>query len=150
MRHTGRMTRTLFTGGAVFDGTGAGLREADLAVEDGRIVDIGSRLDGDESISVRGKTLLPGLFDCHTHIAYTELDLLKRLETPFSYRFYQAAKNLLTTLRLGITTVRDASGADLGIKQAVTDGLIPGPRPRSAPACARSNMESSSTKRLSR
>jgi imidazolonepropionase-like amidohydrolase len=103
MRHTSRMTRALFTGGAVFDGTGAGLRDADLAVEDGRIVDIGSGLDGDESISVRGKTLLPGLFDCHTHIAYTDLDLLKRLETPFSYRFLSSGKES-------------------------ADGLIPGPR----------------------
>jgi imidazolonepropionase-like amidohydrolase len=122
------MARTVFTGGRVFDGTGSPLRDADVVVEDGRIVDVGLRLDGDESIAVHGKTLLPGLFDCHTHIALTHLDLLKRLETPFSYRFYEAAQNLRTTLRLGITTVRDASGADLGIKQAVTDGLIRGPR----------------------
>jgi imidazolonepropionase-like amidohydrolase len=56
------------------------------------------------------------------------IDLTKNLHTPFSYRFYEAAENLEATLRIGITTVRDAGGADLGIKQAVTDGLINGPR----------------------
>src|SRR4051812_8636770 len=102
------MPRTIFSGGRVFDGTGSSMREADVTVEDGRIVDVGSSPDGDEAVDATGKTLLPGLFDCHTHIAVTQLDLLKRLESPFSYRFYEAAQNLRTTLRLGITTVRDA------------------------------------------
>jgi imidazolonepropionase-like amidohydrolase len=43
-------------------------------------------------------------------------------------QFYEAARNLQATLAIGITTVRDAGGADLGIKQAVADGLIAGPR----------------------
>ncbi|MGH8918865.1 MAG: metal-dependent hydrolase family protein, partial [Acidimicrobiales bacterium] len=58
----------------------------------------------------------------------SEIGLLPRVQKPFSYQFYEAARNLWATLKLGITTVRDAAGADLGIKQAVDDGLIPGPR----------------------
>jgi len=81
-----RMARMIFTGGQIFDGTGSPLRDAHLAVEDGRIVDTGSRLDADTAIEVPGKTRVPGLFDCHTHVAFTHLDLLKRLETPFSCR----------------------------------------------------------------
>jgi imidazolonepropionase-like amidohydrolase len=54
--------------------------------------------------------------------------MVRNLQKPFSYRFYEAARNLEATLRIGITTIRDAGGADLGIKQAVADGLIPGPR----------------------
>ena len=42
---------------------------ADVAIEDGRIVDVGPGLDGDERVDVAGKTLLPGLFDCHVHLA---------------------------------------------------------------------------------
>lgn len=122
------MVRTVFSGGRIFDPIALSLRDADVVIEEGRIVDVSSRCDADQSIAVDGKTLLPGLFDCHTHIVHTHLDLLKRLETPFSYRFYEAEQNLRTTLRLGITTVRDASGADLGIKKAVADGLIQGPR----------------------
>jgi imidazolonepropionase-like amidohydrolase len=122
------MTRLLFTGGQVLDGTGADATAADLVVEDGRIVDIGPGLDGDESVDLAGRTVLPGLFDCHTHVVVSSIDTMRLVQTPFSYRFFQAAKNLEATLRTGITTVRDAGGADLGVKQAVEDGLVPGPR----------------------
>jgi imidazolonepropionase-like amidohydrolase len=120
--------RTLFRGASVFDGSDADPRPADLAVEDGRIVDIGSGLDGDEVVDVAGRTLLPGLFDCHSHVLIERFDPWRLVQTPFSYRFYQAARNLEATLATGITSVRDAGGADLGIKQAVVDGLIRGPR----------------------
>ncbi|HEX2222057.1 MAG TPA: amidohydrolase family protein [Candidatus Limnocylindria bacterium] len=122
------MTRTLFTGAMIFDGTGAPPAPGDVAVEDGRITEVGVGLDGDERVDVGGRTLLPGLFDCHTHVVVSHVDELRNLHAPFSYRFYEAARNLDATLRAGITTVRDAGGADLGIKQAVGDGLIRGPR----------------------
>ena len=122
------MTRLLFTGGRVVDGTGAAPAVADVVVEDGRIVDIGPDLDGDDAVDVAGRTILPGLFDCHTHVVVSSIDTMRLLQTPFSYRFFQAAHNLEATLRIGITTVRDAGGADLGVKQAVTDGLVKGPR----------------------
>ena len=122
------MTRTLFAGAAIVDGTGADPAQADLVVEDGRIVEIGPGLDGDERVDLAGKALLPGLFDCHTHVTFSTIDTMRRIQTPFSYRFYQAMHNLEATLRIGITTVRDAGGADLGVKQAVEDGLIRGPR----------------------
>ncbi|ATY10859.1 amidohydrolase family protein [Amycolatopsis sp. AA4] len=122
------MTRTLFTGGTVFDGAGSAPAPADVAVEDGRIVEVGTGLDGDRAVDCAGATLLPGMFDCHVHVTVSDLGLLQRVQKPFSYQFYEAARNLWTTLKLGITTVRDAAGADLGIKQAVADGLIPGPR----------------------
>jgi imidazolonepropionase-like amidohydrolase len=122
------MTRTLFAGGRVFDGTGSPPAEADITVEDGRIVDVGAGLDGDERVDLGGAGVLPGLFDCHTHVVISGIDIVRNLETPFSYRFYQAADNLAATLRIGITTIRDAGGADLGIKEAVADGLIAGPR----------------------
>ena len=122
------MTRTLYTGGRIIDGTGTDPAEGDIAVEDGRIVEIGSGLDGDERVDLAGRSVLPGLFDCHTHVVVSSIDTMRLIQTPFSYRFFQAAKNLDATLRIGITTVRDAGGADLGVKQAVADGLIQGPR----------------------
>jgi imidazolonepropionase-like amidohydrolase len=122
------MTRTLFSGATVVDGTGATPAVADIVVEDGRIVEIGSGLDGDTDVPLDGKSVLPGLFDCHTHVVVSSIDTMRLIQTPFSYRFFQAAHNLDATLRIGITTVRDAGGADLGIKQAVEDGLVPGPR----------------------
>ena len=119
---------TLFSGGRVFDGTGSPPEPADVLVEDGRIVDIGTGLDGDEAVDCTGKTVLPGLFDCHVHLMATQIDVMRRLQTPFSYNFYMSVRHAQTTLGLGITSVRDAGGSDLGFKQAVADRVIAGPR----------------------
>ena len=120
--------RTVFAGGRVFDGTGAALAEADVAIEDGLIAEVGAGLDGDEQVDVAGSTLLPGLFDTHVHVMFGHVDMWRYLQTPFSYRFFDAIKNLDATIRIGITTVRDAGGADLGVKQAVEEGIVRGPR----------------------
>jgi imidazolonepropionase-like amidohydrolase len=122
--------RTVLHGGRIFDGTGSQVADGDLLIEDGRILDVGVGLDGDEQVDVTGMTLLPGLVDCHVHVTSSGVDLLRRLQRPFSYQFYEAARNLAATLDCGITTVRDAGGADLGIQRAVDDGLIDGPRMR--------------------
>ncbi|MFF4483537.1 hypothetical protein ACWDHW_35065 [Streptomyces melanosporofaciens] len=45
----------------------------------------------------------------------------------FSYGYFEVVRNLAATLDCGITTVLDAGGADLGVRQAVEDGLIEGP-----------------------
>ncbi len=120
--------RMLFTGGQVFDGTGAAPADADVVVEEGRIVAVGPGLDGDERVDASGQTILPGLFDCHTHVLFADVDQWKYLQTPFSLTFYKAMHNLRATLEAGITTIRDAGGADLGMKTAVEQGLITGPR----------------------
>ncbi|HEU4528540.1 MAG TPA: amidohydrolase family protein [Actinomycetota bacterium] len=124
------MTRTVFTGGRIFDGTGAPLAEADLALEDGRILEIGVGLEGDDAVDCSGKALLPGLFDVHVHVAfsYEDFDEVRIMNEPFSLRFYRVAENLRRTIALGITTVRDASGADAGMRAAVERGLLVGPR----------------------
>lgn len=122
------MTRTVYAGGQIFDGTGAEPFAADLAVDDGLITEIGSGLDGDEVVDCTGATLLPGFIDCHVHVCMSGPDEFTLLHQPFSYEFYEAAVNLRRTLHTGITTVRDAGGADLGIQRAVERGLIEGPR----------------------
>src|ERR1700712_3269226 len=122
------MTRRIFNGGQVLDGTGSPAARADVAVEGGRIAGIGIGLDGDEQVDVTGATVLPGLFDCHVHVMVSGVDTLRQLQTPFSYPFYEAVHNLRRTLELGITHVRDAGGADLGVAEAVRRGLIAGPR----------------------
>src|SRR6266516_625825 len=76
------MTRTLFKGGRVFDGTGAPLAEADVVVEAGRILEVGAGLDGDEAVDVSGLAVLPGMFDCHGHVVVSTIDLLVDLQQP--------------------------------------------------------------------
>lgn len=122
------MTRLLFTNARIFDGTGAQLAEGEVVVEDGLIVEVGSGLDGDEAVDVGGRALLPGMFDCHVHVSLSHVDIGKLIQQPFSLEFYEAAKNLKATLDAGITSIRDAGGADLGVKEAVVRGMIAGPR----------------------
>jgi len=123
------VTRTLFRSGMVFDGTGAPPAEADVVVEDGRILEVGRGLDGDEVVELGGRNLLPGLFDCHVHFTFSgDLDTLRSVMRPFSLRYFEAVANMEATLRTGITSVREAGGSDLGVKTAVERGLARGPR----------------------
>ncbi|HLO35166.1 MAG TPA: hypothetical protein VK194_03755 [Candidatus Deferrimicrobium sp.] len=113
------MTRTVLAGGRVFDGTGSDPAPADVAIEAGRIIDVGTGLDGDEAVDVSGRTVLPGFFDCHTHVCVSSVDLWSRAQRPFSLEFFEATENLRLTQSIGITSIRDAGGADLGIKTAL-------------------------------
>lgn len=122
------MTRTLFTGGLVYDGTTGRPAEGDVVVEDGRIVDVGPGLDGDVSVDCSGGYVSPGFMDCHVHVILDNPSQMQIIETPFSLQFFSAAVNLKKTLDIGITSIRDAGGADLGVKEAVDRGMIPGPR----------------------
>jgi imidazolonepropionase-like amidohydrolase len=120
----------VFHDGVVFDGTGVAPAAADVAIDDGRIVDVGPGLDGDDGVDCTGRALLPGLFDCHVHLAfrYEDFDEYARMQEPFSLAFFRMAENLRRTLALGITTVRDAAGADAGLKVAIEEGALVGPR----------------------
>ncbi len=120
------MTRLVFTNGRVFDGQA--LADGDVVVEGGVITAVGVGLDGDEAVDLGGRALLPGFFDCHVHLAISHVDIGRLIQEPFSLEFYEAARNLRATLEAGITTVRDAGGADLGVKEALARGYIPGPR----------------------
>ena len=74
------------------------------------------------------RTLMPGLIDCHVHSMHSEV-YINRLETmPLTLMAANAAQRLKRMLDRGFTTVRDAGGADWGMKAAVEAGLIPGPR----------------------
>lgn len=119
--------RLVLAGGRVFDGVSANLFNADVAVQGERVIDVGLELDGDEALDVSGHTVLPGLFDCHVHVTVGSIDVVKMLEQAFSLQFYVAMQNLERLLSAGITMVRDAGGADLGIREAVRRGMIQGP-----------------------
>ena len=121
------MSRTLLTNTRIFDGTGAPIADGQVVIENGRIAAVGSGLDGDTAIDLGGKALLPGFFDCHTHVAISDVNVFANLQKPFSLAFYEAERNLRDTLATGITSIRDAGGADLGMKTAVETGLIAGP-----------------------
>ena len=79
-------------------------------------------------IDCAGRTLMPGLIDCHVHAVLSEV-AIRRLETvPLTLMTAQAMVSLQAMLNRGFTSVRDTGGADWGIKAAVEEGLIAGPR----------------------
>src|SRR5262245_39243717 len=124
-----RMTRTVFRGGTVFDASGSAAAPADVVVEDERIIEVGPHLDGDDDVDCTGRAVLPGLIDSHVHfMADGNLDPMSVVRTPFSLNFYLAAERMARTLATGITTVREAGGSDLGVKEAQQRGIAPGPR----------------------
>jgi imidazolonepropionase-like amidohydrolase len=121
------MSRIVVQEGTVFDGTSTP-SVADIVIEAGRIVDVGTGLDGDESIDATGRAVFPGFIDCHVHfMADGNLDPMIGVRTPFSMNFYLAAERMARTLRAGVTTVREAGGSDLGVKEAQRNGLALGP-----------------------
>jgi imidazolonepropionase-like amidohydrolase len=77
---------------------------------------------------LKGRTLLPGLIDAHTHAGNIELRLAETALLPPAVYVHRAFRNLKNDLQLGFTTVRDAAGLDDGFRSAIEQGLIRGPR----------------------
>lgn len=124
--------------GTLIDGNGGEpLRNANILIKDNHIVEIGTTLNRTtissdaESITridAQGGYILPGLIDTHVHMMFEIAPLEKRVSTPFSLNFFKATQHMRRTLDAGITTVRDAGGADFGVKQAIEQGIVDGPR----------------------
>jgi imidazolonepropionase-like amidohydrolase len=126
----------LLIGATLIDGTGApAQRDTAVLVNDGRIEAVGTRQGvarprDVEVIDISGLTLLPGLIDCHDHLADHSYALAHRwkLDEPQSTRHLRTATVMQKTLATGYTTVRDAAGLDVGFKRAVEESLLQGPR----------------------
>ncbi|MEQ8652151.1 MAG: amidohydrolase family protein [Kiloniellales bacterium] len=81
-----------------------------------------------ECLDCGGGTLMPGLIDCHVHVVLSEVYLRRLEEVPLTLMTARAAASMRGMLDRGFTTLRDTGGADWGIKQAVEQGLLVGPR----------------------
>ena len=126
----------------IIDGTGASpIRNGVVLVENGRILDVGREADlgipdGAEVIDLGDDTILPGLVDPHTHMTINpgkrgllgQLEGLRELDAQQGAR---AASNLRLDLKSGITTQRviaEVNWNDIGLRNAIEDGWVPGPR----------------------
>ncbi|WP_170006172.1 metal-dependent hydrolase family protein [Bacillus fonticola] len=129
------MTYKLIKNGTLIDGNGGQpIVDAAVLVNGNRIETVGKVGEmqvPDENVTVvdaQGGFILPGLIDTHVHLMFEIGKLEERLMTPFSLKFYQAMQYMERTLNAGVTTVRDAGGADAGVRQAVENKMVQGPR----------------------
>ncbi len=127
----------------VFDGTGQAPQSGVVVlVQNGRITAVGSaasvKAPGDATvIDLPNMTLMPGMIDLHSHVLlhpYNEATWNDQvLKEPLGLRVARATVSMQRTLRAGFTTLRDlgtegAADADVGLKKAVEQGIIEGPR----------------------
>src|SRR5215475_6429035 len=130
---------TYIRAGRLFDSTSDKVREnMVIVVQDDRIQSVGPAGSaaippGATLIDLSRATVLPGLIDCHTHLAfradrYNEIYFFK--DTPFQAAF-AAVVHARKTLEAGFTTVRDVGSPPflaVDLRNSINEGLIPGPR----------------------
>ncbi|WP_313707059.1 amidohydrolase family protein [Massilia sp.] len=132
----------LLTADRVWTGDGHARAGWVVLVEDGRIKEVGpagrvSAPADAERIALPGKTLIPGLIDLHSHVLlhpYNETTWDDQvIKEQVEFRTLLAGKHAKDTLQAGFTTLRDlgtegANYADVGIRRAIEQGVIEGPR----------------------
>lgn len=123
--------------GRVVVGDGRVLEKGSVLVEGERIARVAARgLKAPRSarrIPLAGCTLLPGFIDAHVHLCMDASPdpIAAAAREPVAVTVLKAAQHARATLMAGVTTVRDMGGRegiDLGLKQAIRTGLVPGPR----------------------
>ena len=127
---------TVFTNAVLLDCTGAEpVQGASVVVEGDRIKDVlakpgvGAVPGQVTTIDCKGKTLMPGLTDAHVHICAVEGNITDQHRfLPPSLLAAKALRRAEECLMQGFTTVRDAGGADYGFREAINEGVYPGPR----------------------
>jgi imidazolonepropionase-like amidohydrolase len=129
------MTYSLIHNGTVIDGNGRSpLKNGAVLIRDNKIEQVGRKSDlrlpnsDITMLDAQGGFILPGLIDSHVHVVFDGINFMQEMNTPYSLNYYKAMEPMRRTLEAGITSVRDAGGADLGMKMAVEQGLIAGPR----------------------
>jgi imidazolonepropionase-like amidohydrolase len=133
------MGRIFFRGANLIDGVHKPKRNATVVVEGERITAVGTNGDApaagahDTVFDLGGKSLMPGMVQCHYHVAYPNISSLDDIDMkyPATYLTLVAAKNAELLLRSGFTGAVGAGAVhniDVTLKRAIDNGLIPGPR----------------------
>lgn len=131
------MPQTLFRNARLLDPNRAELLDGfEVLVEDATIREVserpiaatGSTENPVQVIDLKGRTLMPGLIDCHVHALAAHYNLGLNANQPNIFAALRAVPILEGMLKRGFTTVRDAGGADWSLAQATATGVIKGPR----------------------
>ncbi|GAA2224546.1 amidohydrolase family protein [Herbiconiux moechotypicola] len=92
----------------------------------------GDSVAGERVVDARGLWVMPGVVDVHDHVSWNDFHHDERDARSDDERQARLRAGLAATLRAGVTTVRDAGGADAGLRDRITEGDLPGPRLRVA------------------
>jgi imidazolonepropionase-like amidohydrolase len=135
--------KMFFKNGRIIDGWGETIENGWLLIVENKIiavgaaenipVDISRQLIPEEIFDLTGKTILPGLIDCHVHLAFNGsadpiAGVTQMADATIALHMSENAKR---TLQAGVTTVRDMGSKnfiDLRVRDAIDTGLIAGPR----------------------
>jgi imidazolonepropionase-like amidohydrolase len=123
--------QTLFLNAAITDVTAATPRLGNVLIEDGIIRDVEAKAGAAENrqvIDLRGRTLMPGLIDCHVHVVASMMNLTMNAQLPDAMAVLRSLPIMKGMLDRGFTTVRDVGGAPYALAEAVAQGLAAGPR----------------------
>jgi len=122
----------IFENARVLDGSSAeGEHDRFVRIADNKIAEVSDRPLRDAQairFDLRGKTLMPGLIDCHVHVTSALLDLGRNTALPDALVAYHAGRTMKEMLLRGFTTVRDLGGATHALVEALEQGLVVGPR----------------------
>ncbi len=123
---------TLFKNVKVFDGKSDKLTAStSVLVVGNKIEKIGGNLTALDKATVidgGGRTLMPGLIDAHWHAMLVRPSPVEALTWDIGYANLAAGAEATDTLLRGFTTVRDVGGPAFGLKKAIDDGIVAGPR----------------------
>lgn len=125
------MAPILFANAALLDGTADGAVDGHLLIEGGVIREVSDKPIRSASarvVDLGGRTLMPGLIDCHVHVIASVANLGQNAMLPDAIVAYRAAKLMREMLMRGFTTLRDVGGATHALVQALDENLIEGPR----------------------
>lgn len=121
----------LITNVIIFDGTNEKTFKGNVLIEGNHIQKISElpiTVEGATVIDGKGKFLMPGLIDAHWHSYMSCNTMIDLLTADAAYTQFKAGEEAGKTLMRGFTSIRDAGGPVFGLKRAIDEGIITGPR----------------------
>lgn len=126
------MAAIAFTNATIFDGrSDEAVPGMNVLVLDGRIEAISDKPFSENSVTqydVAGRMLMPGLIDAHAHVFAINLVEEHNRNIPLTEMTARSVPRIRQMLDRGFTSVRDVAGGDVGIREAIAQGYVPGPR----------------------